>query len=119
MGLKTLWEKEKMLVTSIFSFSLNVFKSLFTPGCKSLDRVVKSMCKTVMSPFDLRILTENQAPTNECWHLHGLLVFFIPPQNECVWGHTGISLSVRPSLCQSVYKILVSVKVRPAQVAQW
>ena len=32
MGLKTLWEKEKMLVTSIFSFSLNVFKRLFTQG---------------------------------------------------------------------------------------
>ena len=29
---KTLWQKEKMLVTSIFSFSYNVFKSLlFNP----------------------------------------------------------------------------------------
>ena len=30
IGLKKLLEKEKMLVTSIFSFSLNVFKRLFT-----------------------------------------------------------------------------------------
>ena len=27
---KTFWEKEKMLVTSIFSFSQNVFKSLLS-----------------------------------------------------------------------------------------
>ena len=32
-GLKTLWEKEKMLVTSIFSFSHNVFKSPISSGC--------------------------------------------------------------------------------------
>ena len=29
-GYKTLWKKEKMLVTSIFSFSHNVFKSLLS-----------------------------------------------------------------------------------------
>ena len=28
----SLWEKEKMLFTSIFSFSLNVFKRLFIQG---------------------------------------------------------------------------------------
>ena len=32
--LKTLWEKERMLVTSIFSFSLNVFKRFFTQDRK-------------------------------------------------------------------------------------
>ena len=37
---KTLWEKEKMLVTSIFSFSLNVFKKLMIVN--SLDYVVNS-----------------------------------------------------------------------------
>ena len=31
-----LWEKEKMLVTSIFSFSHNVFKSLLLQGCENL-----------------------------------------------------------------------------------
>ena len=31
-GKKILWEKEKMLVTSIFSFSHNVFKSLLFQG---------------------------------------------------------------------------------------
>ena len=30
---KTLWEKEKMLVTSIFSFSCNVFKSFLLQVC--------------------------------------------------------------------------------------
>ena len=29
---KTLWEKEKMLVTSIFFFSRNVFRSLLVQG---------------------------------------------------------------------------------------
>ena len=33
IGLKTLWEKEKMFITSIFSLSLNVFKMLYTQGC--------------------------------------------------------------------------------------
>ena len=32
-GLKTLLEKEKMPVTSIFCFSHNVVKGLFTQGC--------------------------------------------------------------------------------------
>ena len=32
--LETLWEKEKMLVTSIFSFSHNVFKSHLFQGCQ-------------------------------------------------------------------------------------
>ena len=33
ISLKTLWEKEKMQVTSIFSFSHNVFKRLFQHHC--------------------------------------------------------------------------------------
>ena len=32
IGSETLWEKEKMLVTSIFSFSHNVFKKLLFQG---------------------------------------------------------------------------------------
>ena len=32
-GLKTLWEKEKMLVTSIFSFSFSVFERLLSKSC--------------------------------------------------------------------------------------
>ena len=39
--LKTFWEKEKMLVTSIFSFSQNVFKSLLPRVVKCRDCVVK------------------------------------------------------------------------------
>ena len=41
-----MWERDKMLVTSIFSFSHNVFKSLSYGGggglFKSLDYAVKS-----------------------------------------------------------------------------
>ena len=32
-GWKTFWEKKKMLVTSIFSFSHNVCKKLLSQGC--------------------------------------------------------------------------------------
>ena len=39
---KTLWEKEKMLVTSNFSFSHSVFQSLFFMVVKSRDCMVKS-----------------------------------------------------------------------------
>ena len=39
IGLKKLWEKEKLLVTSIFSFSHNVYKGLFTKVIKSRDCV--------------------------------------------------------------------------------
>ena len=35
----------------------------------------------------------------------------IPTQNKFFWGYTGITLSVCVWLCQSVYKILVSVRV--------
>ena len=41
IGWKTLWEKEKMLVTTIFSFSHNVFESLFK-AVKTWKRVSKS-----------------------------------------------------------------------------
>ena len=30
-------------------------------------------------------------------------------KNECFWGYTGISLSVRVSVCQSVYKIIATL----------
>ena len=36
------WKKDKMLVTSIFSFHQNVCKSLFPRVVKSRDYVVKS-----------------------------------------------------------------------------
>ena len=34
-GLKTLWEKEKLLVTSNFSFSHSVFKRLLPQTCEN------------------------------------------------------------------------------------
>ena len=37
LGLKTLWEKEKILGTGIFSFSHNVFNRLFPKGCQKLS----------------------------------------------------------------------------------
>ena len=40
IGWKTLWEKEKMLVTSIFSFFLNVFKRLPFGGFLTLYHTI-------------------------------------------------------------------------------
>ena len=35
-GVENIWKKEKMLITSIFSFSHNVFKGFFHQDCKNL-----------------------------------------------------------------------------------
>ena len=51
IGLKTLWEKEKMLVTSIFSFSCNVFKRLPFQGCEKLGLYVKELNEHVISCY--------------------------------------------------------------------
>ena len=40
-----MWEKEKMLVTSIFSFSHNVFKSLLLQGPKKSELCGKEVSK--------------------------------------------------------------------------
>ena len=39
-GKKTLWEKEKLLVTSNFSFSHSVFKRLVQQTCKKKEGIV-------------------------------------------------------------------------------
>ena len=45
---KTMWKKEKMLVTSIFSFSHNVFKRLHFPSLEA------GLCsKGLKAPYDL------------------------------------------------------------------
>ena len=45
--MKTLWEKEKMLVTSIFSFSHNVFKRVFTQGSQKSGLCGKELTFTL------------------------------------------------------------------------
>ena len=46
------------------------------------------------------------------------LYFSYPAKRKCVQGYTGIGLSVRSSVCLSVYKILVSVD-NGSCVVQW
>ena len=82
-GLKTLWEKEKLLVTSNFSFSHSAFKRHVLQTRKNQGLFGKGLNVPQFGVFD-----------------------FIRPQNECFREYIGISLSVRPS----VYKILLSVK---------
>ena len=45
--MKTVWEKEKMLVTCIFSFSLNVFKIVFTQGRHKSSLCGKELSKSI------------------------------------------------------------------------
>ena len=49
---KTLWEKEKMLVTSIFYFSYNVFKSLPFQRCKK-----PGLCGKGLRSLEVRIMS--------------------------------------------------------------
>ena len=48
IGLKILWEKDKMLVTSIFSFSLNVFEGLLTQGRQKSGLCGKDLMESIM-----------------------------------------------------------------------
>ena len=55
--LQTFFEKQKMLVTGVFSFSNNVFKRLLPQGCWKMDLCVKRL--RAMWYFTLLTLTSN------------------------------------------------------------
>ena len=72
----------------------------------------------------LNSLRKRRKHFKHCGKMDKILVasfvyFLYPPQDKCFQGYTGINLSVRlcgcvsvcPSLCRSVHKILYSVKV--------
>ena len=68
VGVKTLWEKEKMLATSIFSFSLNVFKRPLSHGLKSRACVVKSLPfpkRQILDSFKLKELADDNIRFDE------------------------------------------------------
>ena len=48
---KTLWKKEKMLVTSIFSFSHIIFQKLLVQGCKNLLLCGKELTRYLICQF--------------------------------------------------------------------
>ena len=63
-GLKILWEKEKLLVTSNFSFSLSVFKRLVLQGLsgKGLTTELFSLThyhKTILDCSKLKQIADN------------------------------------------------------------
>ena len=64
---KTLWEKEKMLVTSIFSFSLNISKAPSIRVMKTYDHVVKASLYTKRQFLKLVQIESNFADDkNKC-----------------------------------------------------
>ena len=104
IGQKTLWEKKKMLVTSIFFFSHNVFKSLFAPAhqksslCgkglihgmkmgKPVNKPVSSCSKVLYAtqPHVLAQYSQNpKKPTGKILTLYHIIPTFNHPVNEAV-----------------------------------
>ena len=82
-GRKTLWEKEKLLVTSKFSFSHSVFKRLVSQGCQKVSlsenglRGMKTnyqQCAMVFFHFYLQSSTMSYSTSEDSlWLVCGLL----------------------------------------------
>ena len=60
-------DKEKMLVTSIFSFTHNVFKSLLFQDYQKSGSCSKEFNYTLFHPIPVRMKVENTG--NGCWAL--------------------------------------------------
>ena len=111
--LKTLWQKEKMQVTSNLSFPQNVFKHpknkyqfilIFGNEFKQFWRTVKYHMACTFGHC-VSVVSDQRAQSS--WanlKRHFQFYVFIPLQ--FFQGYAGISLSV----CPSVYKILISIK---------
>ena len=65
-GLKTLWVKEKLLVTSNFSFSHNVFKRFVLQTCKNQGLCGKGLNRAGYSSYILVVGRER--PTKKRFH---------------------------------------------------
>ena len=85
-----MWEKEKLLITSNFSFSHNVFKRLV-----SQRRQKVLLCGNGSSYVKV---------------LDTFLLYLHKTNVSGVYWNRPLCLSVCVSLCPSVYKILASVK---------
>ena len=80
---KRLWEKEKLLLTSNFSFSHNVFKRLVQQTFKNKGLFGKELRDTIQNAFfpescpffDLDFfLSSIKHPTAEFWYLHEVIL---------------------------------------------
>ena len=90
-----MWEKEKLLVTSNFSFSHIVFKRLVLQTRKNQGLFGKGLRSSVDN-YTTPITTPTPPPPNT------------PPpkkkkKKKQVKGYTGVSVSVSPSVCVLVY----------------
>ena len=64
---KTLWEKEKMLVASIFSFSLNVFKRLLSLGRYKLGLCGKELRRLLETLWEKGYGGKHSDQRRKCW----------------------------------------------------
>ena len=98
---KTFWEKEKMLVTSIFSFPQNIFKASSLVVVKSWDCVVKSK-PFPNKPWFLHVCSwsffENTLEKGEIAPNEQLLLFIRPSKTGRIMG-SPVAGGRRPVLC--------------------
>ena len=97
IGLKTLWEKETMLVKSIFSFSLNVFKMFFFFYSGSLT--LYHRIPTVNNP-EKEAFWKQYGKRRKCWlpaFSHFLTMFSTLPKTNFISSLMFILLSANAS----------------------
>ena len=75
VGKKTLWEKKKLLVTSNFSFSHNVFYSFISLCVKMRHCVVMGLLSTTSFPFLMTLLETGFR--KDCGNQYFLLFFIV------------------------------------------
>ena len=84
-GLETLWKKEKMMVTCIFSFSQNVFKSLYVHVRENLGLFGEVVWITICTVYTLYL-----CPLVSSWlelQFHGLLIHTASYYSNCLSLH--------------------------------
>ena len=90
-----MWEKEKLLVTSNFSFSHSVFNRPVLQTRENQGLFGKGL-NHILSYFDIQKCLRFSMV---CEYNSNIDLYLYPLQNQCSWGYTGISLSV----CQCVH----------------
>ena len=131
-GLKTLWGKEKLLVTSNFSISCSVFKRLLQETHKNQDlfgkgsnlnpySIIKtywchcSQCRSKITlqilcnlTFDFYLLHFDPLPNNNFFRLVQKIIFFLKRIESIFWEKEKIMVFSIFSLFHNVFKSFLS-----------
>ena len=91
-GLKTLWEKEKLLVTSNFSFSHSVFRRLVLQTRKNQGLFGKGLTTLKKEPFE-NIVGKGENAGNQYFLLFPTMFSTIPKTNLNFFSNINFMLS--------------------------